>query len=305
MNPSLEQTYKGSNEKLDVNVARLHLLLLPTPLLHGHCRRSRGASDDACGYSRNHSVLRYALQHDRPRGYHGPIPDGYVSQDGCLRTNEHVPPDLWVPVPRSDARSPQSHPLQEGGVVPDLGRLAYHDARRVVQHDALADARARVDVHAEDLAAPALDHVRHHLVPRRPELVGDAVHLQGMVPLVVEQGFQVRLAGGVPVLGHLDVQQSALEKQLVALITRLDALAQDALAGAGLEDVQESGEELRRKEGRIANAVRENTRQGLLEGVVAQNGRVQVGAQQGLRLRLGLRLGANRGPNGIEGALEN
>ena len=67
----------------------------------------------------------------------------------------------------------------------------------MVEQDALAEARRGVDVHGEHLAEAALQRQRHGLAPRGPQLVREAVELDGVIALEVEQRLRVRHARGV------------------------------------------------------------------------------------------------------------
>src|SRR6266568_292502 len=85
----------------------------------------------------------------------GALPDGDAAEDGRARVDDHVVLDDGVPVDALDGRAllvlgealrAQRHALVEPDVGADDGRLADHDARAVVDEEALVDACARVDV---------------------------------------------------------------------------------------------------------------------------------------------------------------
>mmetsp|Transcript_15786 Transcript_15786/g.40205 ORF Transcript_15786/g.40205 Transcript_15786/m.40205 type:complete len:256 (+) Transcript_15786:949-1716(+) len=102
-----------------------------------------------------------------------------------------------------------------------------------------------------------------------------------MVPLEIQQGFQVARAGGVPVLGDLDVEESRLLHVIL------------------LQHAEEGRVELRGQKGGIANAVGQHVGQGLFERAVREHRGVHVGAEQGLGARLLLGFRPNAGPDRV------
>lgn len=77
--------------------------------------------------------------------------------------------------------------LQDRDVVLHHRRFTDHDAGGVVEHDAAADGRRRVDVHAEGNGNLILQVDSQRLPPLLPQPVTDTVSLQRMEPFQVKQ----------------------------------------------------------------------------------------------------------------------
>ena len=101
------------------------------------------------------------------------------------------------------AGTAQGHALQQGDVVADDGGFADHHAGAVVQHHALADARGRVDVGAGDFGDAVLQEQRQGFTLFAPQPVGDALALDGVEALEIQQ------RGGVVVASRIAVETGA------------------------------------------------------------------------------------------------
>ena len=88
-------------------------------------------------------VVRHRLQHDRAGRDPGAMADLDVAEDFRARADQHAVADLGMAVAGLLAGAAERHALQDRDVVLDHRRLADHEAGRVVEEDALADARGR------------------------------------------------------------------------------------------------------------------------------------------------------------------
>jgi hypothetical protein len=96
-------------------------------------------------------VRRHRLEHQRPRRDLGAAPHQDVAQHRGARADEDVVADLGVAVADLLAGAAERHVLQQRHVVADDGGLADHHPRAVVQQDAAAQPRRRVDVDGQHL----------------------------------------------------------------------------------------------------------------------------------------------------------
>ena len=86
-----------------------------------------------------------------------------IAEDLGAGADQHAPPDLRVAVAALLAGAAERHVLQHGDVVLDHGRRADDKAGRMVEEDAAADPRRRVDVGLEHLGRAALQIEREIL----------------------------------------------------------------------------------------------------------------------------------------------
>lgn len=110
-----------------------------------------------------------------------PVPDLDISQYHGTRTDQYPATQLRVSVPAALPRPPQSNAVQECAVIAHDGCLSEHDARGVVDHHALSDDTAGVDVHAEHFRHPALDGQSERFPLLLPQNVPNAAGLQAEV----------------------------------------------------------------------------------------------------------------------------
>eukprot|EP00292_Cryptomonas_paramecium_P023265 CAMPEP_0113668718 /NCGR_PEP_ID=MMETSP0038_2-20120614/4154_1 /TAXON_ID=2898 /ORGANISM="Cryptomonas paramecium" /LENGTH=200 /DNA_ID=CAMNT_0000584489 /DNA_START=260 /DNA_END=862 /DNA_ORIENTATION=+ /assembly_acc=CAM_ASM_000170 len=129
------------------------------------------------------------------------IVEGDVAEDHGAGADLDVVAHLGVAVKGAAlARGPQRHPVQNVAAVADGGSLADDDARRVVKHHRVADARAGVCVHAEDFGHAALERERdHHLLQLvgGPQHVGEPLDLDRVEPFEEEKRLDVADGGRV------------------------------------------------------------------------------------------------------------
>ena len=118
-------------------------------------------------------VHRVRQQH--VRADHGPLP--IVTGPGCWRSSRRSRRPRWSgaacsraparPSRRLEAPRAERHALIEAHVVADLGRLADHHARGVIDEEVLADLRPRIDVHARDAVRVSVMILGSHRTPCR------------------------------------------------------------------------------------------------------------------------------------------
>jgi len=94
-------------------------------------------------------------------------------------------------------------------VVADLGGLADDDAHAVVDDDAPADGRGRMDLDAGEEANDLREHARRQPEARCPRGVRDGVRPDGVQARVTEQYLEAGLRGGVRVVHCGDVLADA------------------------------------------------------------------------------------------------
>lgn len=104
--------------------------------------------------------------------------------------------------------------LHDGYARPDNRGLAHNDAGAMIQQDTPAKARSRVDVHGQHLGQAALQGERHHLAPLVPERMCEALNLNCVVTLEVEEGARVAQARGILNAGRARGQRAILLKYL-------------------------------------------------------------------------------------------
>jgi hypothetical protein len=83
-----------------------------------------------------------------------------------------------VALTRGEARAAERHALVDRDVVADLGRLADHHARAVVDEEAVADPGVRMDLDVRERAREEGQHARRQRHPVLLEGVRDAVRQQ-------------------------------------------------------------------------------------------------------------------------------
>ena len=104
-------------------------------------------------------------QHDRARRDARAMADLDVAENLRARADQNAMADLGMPVAGLLAGAAERHALQDRDVVLDHRRLADDQAGRVIEEDALADARGGVDVDAEHRRSAALQIEREIAPP--------------------------------------------------------------------------------------------------------------------------------------------
>src|SRR5271165_7501540 len=96
------------------------------------------------------------LQHDRAGGDAGMLADLDIAEDRGAGADDHAVPDLRVTVAVFLPAAAQGDVMQHGDVVADLRGFPDNKAGGVIEEDAVADLRGRMNVGLEHLGGAAL-----------------------------------------------------------------------------------------------------------------------------------------------------
>ncbi len=118
----------------------------------------------------------------------GAIADLDVAEHDRMGADQHAIADLGVAVFIGLAGAAERDALKDGAIVADDRGLADDEAGGVIEHHALADPRGGIDVDLEDLARAALEVEREILAAGVPQRMCEAVRLDGLEALEVEEG---------------------------------------------------------------------------------------------------------------------
>ena len=180
------------------------------------------------------------------------------------------------------AGTAEGHRVQDGYVVLHHRRFADDDAGGMVEQDAAADRRRRMDVHAEADADLALEEQGQRVAPLPPQPVRHPVRLQGMETLEEKKRRGEVLAGRIAAVGGDDVAHRAVENVRVVRHGVVDDVA------------DEHG-----RQHRIVELAGQPKGERGAEAGVVQDGGVEVAAEDRLFVRLGCGLLAHRAPHGL------
>ena len=103
------------------------------------------------------------------------------------------------------ARAAERHALVERDVVADFRRLADDDACTVVDEQALADRRARMDLDARQEAGKIRDHARYEHPAALVERMRDAMEPDCMKAGITEEHFNHAARSGVALKDNADI----------------------------------------------------------------------------------------------------
>src|SRR5690606_11732690 len=148
-----------------------------------------------------------------------------IAEDLGAGPDQHAIANLGVAVTAGLAGSAERDAMQDRDVVLDHRRLADDETGGVVEEDALADARRRVDVGWEHGGGPALQVKREILAAVIPEPMRPAVCLDGVKTLEVENRQDEAVAGRVAVVIGLDVDAHGRRPGRIVVYHDLEGLA--------------------------------------------------------------------------------
>src|SRR5690242_21520411 len=111
-----------------------------------------------------------------------------IAENFCARSDQHAVTNLRVTVLVLLAGAAERDAVQDRHVVVDDSGLAADEAGGMVEEDAAADARRRIDVGLEHRRGAALQVIGKVLAALLVEPVREAMGLQGVKTLEVEQG---------------------------------------------------------------------------------------------------------------------
>src|ERR1035441_8445849 len=120
-----------------------------------------------------------------------------VAEDLGSGADGRALPDLRMPISRFLAGSAQCHVMQQRDIVIDLGGLTDHQTGGMVQKDAPAQTGCRVDIGLKHLRGAALQVKRQVPLAVVPQPMRQAMRLDGMEALEIEERFKEALAGRI------------------------------------------------------------------------------------------------------------
>ena len=110
---------------------------------------------------------------------------------------EHAVADLGMAVARDLAGSPERHLLHERDIVAHRRRLADDEPRRVIEKDAAAEGRRRVDVGLEHFRRAALQIERELAPAVSPQPMGEPMRLHRVKTLEMQERLEQPRAGRI------------------------------------------------------------------------------------------------------------
>src|SRR5579863_3839233 len=152
-----------------------------------------GAVDQPRRHAHGGAAGGHGLGHHRAGADLGEVADVDVADDVRPGADEDAFADLGMALHPVGAGAAEGNSVQHGDVVAHPRRLADDDAGAVVDEDAFADYRRRMDVHLEKLGDAALQVEGHGLARAGPQRMGDAVRLQRQEALEEEERLHVAL----------------------------------------------------------------------------------------------------------------
>ena len=128
-----------------------------------------------------------------------------IADDLGARADQHAVGDLRMAVAVFLAGAAERHVMQHRDVVADHRGLADHEAGGVIEEDAAADLRRRMDVALEHRRRAALQVIREVLAALAPEPVRKPMRLNGVEAFVVEHRLDEAVGRRIAVEGRDDV----------------------------------------------------------------------------------------------------
>src|SRR5262249_52428860 len=126
-------------------------------LVHGARRLGTTRLADHLGrHARDGHVVGHVLDHDRTSGDARAVTDLDVPENLGAGADQHAMPDLGMTIADLLASAPERHPVQNGYVIIDDGRLTDDSPGSMIDKNAAPDARGRMDVALENLGPAAL-----------------------------------------------------------------------------------------------------------------------------------------------------
>jgi hypothetical protein len=135
---------------------------------------------DLSGNPDDHGVGGHVAHHHRARAYAAPVADGDGSEHGGTGPHDNVVPQRGVALLPPQARTAQGHPLKQGDVLADLGRLPDHHTHAVVNEEALTQASGRMDLDTGQEARDMRREAGQGRPARLPQAMGHAMEGQSV-----------------------------------------------------------------------------------------------------------------------------
>src|SRR5581483_11266467 len=134
------------------------------------------------------------------------------------------------------AGAAERHVVQDRDVVVDHRRLADDEARGMVEENAAADARRRIDVALENARGAALQIKREVLAAFAMQPVRQAMRLDGVEALVVEHGFDEAVGGWIAIDRRDDIGAERLADRRLVLDGIAISLADEVAGNVGIAE---------------------------------------------------------------------
>src|SRR5581483_6082383 len=185
-----------------------------------HRARRLGAArlaDDLGRHAGNRDIVRHRLDHDRARRDTRAMADLDIAQNLRARADHHAAADFRMTVLMLLAGAAERDVMQDRHVVLDDGGLTDDEAGRMVEENAAADLRRRIDVALEDRGRAALQVKRKILAALAIEPVREAMRLDGVKALIVEHGLDEAAGSRIAVDGRDDVGAEGLAEDWLVL----------------------------------------------------------------------------------------
>ena len=171
-----------------------------------------GAAHDVRGDAGDRVVRRYVVEHYAARADLCPFADADVAQNLCSRAYHHRLADFRMAVARLLAGAAEGHFVQERNVVLDDGGLADDEARGVVEQNALADFRGRMNIDREHFRHTVLQEVGKRFAAILPQPVRETVGLERLVALEEKHDFEIIYRRRIALLRGHHVTNSAPDR---------------------------------------------------------------------------------------------
>src|SRR5262249_5925239 len=158
-------------------------------LVHGaRGLRASGLADDFRRNARDRDIVRHRLHHNRACGDARAMADLDIAENLGASPDHHAVANLRMAVLVLLAGAAERNAMQDRDVVLDHRGLAADEAGGVVEEDAAAEAGGRIDVGLEYRGRTALQIKGKVLAALEVEPVREAMGLQRVKTLEVEQG---------------------------------------------------------------------------------------------------------------------
>src|SRR3954454_12687099 len=170
-------------------------------LIHGARRLgTAGFADDLGRHACDRHVVRHRFDHDRARRDARAMADLDIAEDLRAGADQDAVTDFRMTVLVLLAGAAERDAMQDRDVVLDKCRLTADETGGVIEEDAAADARGGVDVGLEYRRRPALQIIRKILAALQIEPMREAVGLDGVKALEIEQRVDEARRRGVAVV---------------------------------------------------------------------------------------------------------
>ena len=152
------------------------------------------------GEAQDYGKARSYFESAAASGYSRAMTDLDIAEDLGARPDQHATADLGMAILMLLAGAAERDAMQDRDVILDHGRLAADEAGGMVEEDAAADTRGRIDVGLEHRGRTALQIGGEVLAALLEQPVRETMGLQRMKALEVEQGIDEAGGGGIAVI---------------------------------------------------------------------------------------------------------